>query len=166
MDPDYNPGSSGSLQTYFRSGNPADSGDSAWIRMCQFGFGGDCKWAAFLACNCLTDPNYGTMKLHGAIPLKTTHLLCGSSTDNVMANDVAGYWAKNMIKGKQKIADAWFNAGTKAMHGQTSIGETITYRVTGYPECMNDTIANNVAPSPPSPTPGNLTKRDVTVFTP
>ena len=51
-DPDYSPGSSGSKQTYFRS--DADGGDNGWLRMCQFGFGGNLKWMGILACNSLT----------------------------------------------------------------------------------------------------------------
>jgi hypothetical protein len=167
LDPDYNPGSSMSKQTYFPSGDPNDgAGDSSWLRMCQFGFGGNLQWMAILACNCLCDPNYGSMSSAGAIPLKTTHLLCGTSTIAWIGEDIAANWGNNMIKKNEAIKQAWFDAGSQQYHAAAAgaITNTVIFRVTGYPECMGDTIANNTAPSSPSPNPGNLTKQDQQVY--
>lgn len=80
-EPDFFPGSSGSKQIYFPSSNPSDgTSAAAWLRLCQFGFGGNLKWMAILACNSICDPNYQDMVNKGAIPLKDTHLLCGTAT--------------------------------------------------------------------------------------
>jgi hypothetical protein len=163
-DPDYSAGSSGSLLTYFASCNPADTGDNKWIRMCQFGFGGNLKWMCILACNALADPNYGDMVNHGAIPLKTTHLLCGGATEIYMDWDIGDQWAKNMIKKKQTIVSSWFDAGDKRYHRSGGITNTVIFRVTGYPECMDDTIATNTTPTSPSPNPGTLDNLDRQVY--
>jgi len=165
-DPDYSAGSSQSKQTYFPSGNPNDNGDNAWLRMCQFGFGGNLKWMAVNACNALCDPNYGSMVNHGAIPLKTTHLLCSASTPIYNADGLEAEWARNMLSSNpQTIATAWINAGHYA-YGMMSpgVGVTIKFRVTGYSECFSDTVPNNTAPYNPSPAPGNLVKRDEQVY--
>jgi len=159
-DPDYNPGSSGSDQTYFRS--DVDSGDNGWLRMCQFGFGGNLKWMGVLACNSLT--TYSSMVDAGAIPLKTTHLVCGASTIAAVGEDIGANWTKNMLKKKQAITDAWFNAGRSQYQYATNLTGTISFRVAGYPECMSDTVKNNTAPSSPSPAPGNLTVQDSQVY--
>ena len=167
IDPDYKPGSSGSKQTYWASSNPGDSGDNVWLRMCQFGFGGNLKWMAILACNSLCDPNYSSMVNAGAIPLKTTHLLCGTATIAAMEENLCKYWAANMIGSKQEIKDAWFNAGSKAYHeaDQNALAnDTIIFRVTGYSECIDDTVANNTEPTNPSSAPGDLIKRDQQVY--
>ncbi|HET7624562.1 MAG TPA: FlgD immunoglobulin-like domain containing protein [Verrucomicrobiae bacterium] len=164
---DYNPGASGSFQTYFPSGNPNDgTGESSWLRLCQFGFGGNLKWMAILACNSICDPNWNSMVSHGAIPLKETHLLLGTAAIAWMGEDIAAYWGENMAKKKQKIRDAWFNAASKQYHEVAPgvITNTVIFRVTGYPECMDDTVANNTAPSNPSSAPGNLTKQDQQVY--
>jgi len=161
-EPDYNPGSSGSKQTYFRSDR--DSGDNGWLRMCQFGFGGNLKWMAILACNSFADPNYSSMKNAGAIPLKTTHLACGASTIIAVGEDIGAYWTKNMLRKQQMITDAWFNAGRSQYQNATGQANPTKFRVVGYPECMNDTVQNNTAPSTPSASPGNLTKQDSQVY--
>jgi hypothetical protein len=161
-DQDFAPGGSGAKVTYMGSGNPGDSGDP-WLRMCQFGFGGNLKWMAILACNSLCDPNYGTMVLHGSIPLKETHLVCGTASIAAVGESIGSYWAENMIKKKQTIRDAWFNAGRSEYTGATTLN-TVKFRVAGYPECLDDTIANNTAPTNPSPAPGGLDKRDQQVF--
>jgi hypothetical protein len=162
-DPDYNPGSSGSKQTYFRSDN--DGGDNGWLRMCQIGFGGNLKWMGILACDSLN--TFSSMSSKGAIPLKTTHLVCGCATIAGLGEDIGAYWAKNMIGGAFKspetIANAWFDAGHKQYLGATNL-PTVIFRVAGYPECMNDTVNNNTAPTSPSSAPGNLTKIDQQVF--
>jgi Bacterial Ig domain len=160
-DPDYNPGSSGSKQVYFRS--DVDSGENGWLRMCQFGFGGNLKWMAILACNSVCDPNYSSMKNAGAIPLKTTHLICGASTIAAVGEEIGADWTKNMLKRRQTIADAWFNAGRSQYEGATNISTTV-FRIVGYPECMGDTVRANTAPSSPSAAPGNLTKQDSQVY--
>jgi hypothetical protein len=167
-DLDYSPGSGGgSYQTYVTSGCPSDgAGNSSWLRLCQFGFGGNLKWMAILACNSLPDPNWNSMLSHGAIPLKETHLLCGTTNIAALGENIAAYWGENMIKKKQSIKDAWFNAG-KAQYKEAAPGaltNSIGFRVTGYPECIDDTVATNTPPSSPSPTPGGLTKRDSQVY--
>jgi len=163
-DPDYNPGSSGSKQTYFRSDR--DSGDNGWLRMCQFGFGGNLKWMGILACSSLM--NYSSMANAGAIPLSTTHLVCGASTVAAVGEDIGAYWTKNMfgrfLHTPETIANAWFDAGRAQYSNTTNLTGTITFRVAGYPECISDTIQNNTAPSMPSLAPGNLTKVDSQVF--
>jgi FlgD Ig-like domain/Bacterial Ig domain len=162
-DPDYNPGSSGSKETYFRSDN--DSGDNGWLRMCQIGFGGSLKWMGILACNSLN--TYTSMKNAGAIPLKTTHLVCGTSTIAGVGEDIGAYWAKNIMGGvfssPETIANAWFDAGHKEYIGATNL-PTVIFRVAGYPECISDTVNSNTAPTSPSSAPGNLTKIDQQVF--
>jgi hypothetical protein len=165
LDPDYNPGSSGSKQTYFRS--DADGGDNGWLRMCQFGFGGNLNWMAILACNSLCDPNFSSMASVGAIPLKTTHLVCGCASLAAVGEDIGAYWAKNMLSfwSPETVANAWFDAGIKQYKYSTNLtGTTIIFRVAGYPECMSDTVQNNTAPTSPSPTPRNLTKIDKQVY--
>lgn len=110
-DPDYSAGSSGSTQTYFRIGT--DLGDNGWLRMCQIGFGGDLKWLGVLACNSLT--TYSSMSSAGAIPLKTTHMVCGMAAIGAVGEEFGEYWAKKMLGGvfktREKISSAWFDAG-------------------------------------------------------
>lgn len=163
-DPDDNPGSSGSKQTYFRIST--DGGDNGWLRMCQIGFGGDLKWLGLLACNSLT--TYSSMASVGAIPLKTTHLVCGTATIAAVGEEFGALWAKKMLggtfKSKETIVNAWFDAGHDQYAGATNLTATITFRVAGYPECMADSIKTNVAPTNPSATPRNLTKLDKDVF--
>lgn len=113
-DPDYSHGASASLQTYFPSGNPSDSGDNAWLRMCQFGFGGSLKWLAMEACYSLCDPNYGSMSSVGAIPLKTTHLLCGATTEVPASADVFREWGDRLLADQPlRVLDAWFQGGER-----------------------------------------------------
>jgi hypothetical protein len=165
-DPDYSKGANGGLQTYFPSCNPNDA-SNPWIRMCQFGFGGNLKWMAILACNSLCDPNYADMKKNGGIPLKTTHLLCGTATLSYMAENMGAYWANNMLsKNPQTIANAWFNAARQQYHEPLTspISGTVIFRVTGYPECMNDTVESNTAPTNPKSNPTNLAKQDSQVY--
>ncbi len=163
-DPDYNPGSSGSYQTYFRCSS--DSGDNGWLRMCQIGFGGDLKWLGILACNSLN--TFDSMSSAGAIPLKTTHLVCGCATVAAVGEDSGALWAKKMLGGifrsQEQVANAWFDAGHEEYQFATNSTGTIVFRVAGYPECMNDTIKNNTAPTSPSSAPGNLTKVDQQVY--
>jgi hypothetical protein len=133
--------------------------------MCQFGFGGNLKWMTIQACFALCDPNYSSMVSHGAIPLSTTHLLLSSSTITY-TDDSPKLWANNMLAKNQKVVDAWFNAGTTSFT-QDSVGvsNTVVFRVTGYSECFDDSVKTNTAPTSPSVAPGNLVKRDATVFT-
>jgi hypothetical protein len=103
---------------------------------------------------------------HGAIPLKGTHLLCGTASNAGLGENIAAYWGRNMIKSKQSIRVAWSNAGSQQYHeaAARSITNTVIFRVTGYPECIDDTAAVNTAPTSPSPSPGNLVKRDQQVY--
>jgi hypothetical protein len=167
-DPDYSDGSSGSKQTYFSSANKYDSGDNAWIRMCQFGFGGGLKWMGIYACNALHDQNYSSMLSKGAIPLKTTHLLCGSTTVSYALAEEPGDWVSYLLDDNEPVPNAWFDAGTLAYHNvdATNFADTIIYRVTGYLECLSDKVTNNVAPSNPSSSPGNLTEIHQLIFVP
>ncbi len=166
-DPDYSKGANGGLQTYFPSCNPND-GSNPWIRLCQLGFGGNLKWMAILACNSLCDPNWQDMKKNGGIPLKTTHLLCGAASITYMAENVGAYWANNMLskKSPQTIANAWFNAAKTQYHEPltTPIPGTVIFRVTGYPECMSDTVESNTPPTNPKSNPTNLAKQDSQVY--
>ena len=68
-----------------------------------------------------------------------------------------------MIKKKQKVADAWFAAGKKEYAGATNLN-AVTFRVAGYPDCIDDTIQNTNTPANPNPAPRNLVKRDSPVF--
>jgi hypothetical protein len=163
-DPDYASGASGSKLTVWPSANANDA-SSPWLRMCQFGFGGNLKWMAILACNSLCDPNFQDMVNHGAIPLKETHLVCGAATYSAVGENIGSYWAENMIKKNQTIVEAWFNAGRQEYTGQTNMTANPTiFRVAGYPECFSDKVKINTAPSSPSPAPGNLDKRDGQVW--
>ena len=126
--------------------------------MCQIGFGGNLKWMAILACNSLCDPNYGSMASVGAIPLKETHLVCGTASIAAVGENIGSNWALNMIKKKQKVADAWFAAGKKEYAGATNLN-AVTFRV-----CIDDTIQNTNTPANPNPAPRNLVKRDSPVF--
>lgn len=63
----------------------------------------------------------------------------------------------------QSIAQAWFNAGRTQYSGEI-IDYTIIFRVAGDPECINDSVQNNTAPSSPSSSPGNLIPTDNQVF--
>jgi hypothetical protein len=163
---DYSPGGIGSYQTYMPSGNSSESGDNAWLRMCQFGFGGSLKWMVLDACFTLTDNdgNFNSMKNHGGIPLNTTHLICSATTTIDMDNTIEQRWATHILKDNQTIANAWFNAGYEAYHApQGTNTDTVVFRVAGYPECLSDQVTNNVAPSSPSSSPGNLSKTDFQV---
>ena len=160
-DPDYSPGSSGSYQTYFRS--DADGGDNGWLRMCQFGFGGNLKWMGILACNSLS--NYLSMSSVGAIPLDTTHLVCGASTIAALGEDIGAFWAKKMLgRNGESIANAWFDAARTEYSNAIGMTGPYVFCVAGYPECMGDTIKNNTAPSNPSPAPRNLTRVESQVY--
>jgi hypothetical protein len=163
-DPDYSQGSSMSKQTYFRCAN--DSGDNGWLRMCQIGFGGDLKWFALLACNSLN--TYSSMSSVGAIPLKTTHMVCGCATEAAVGEDIGQLWAKNMFGGlftsPKTVANAWFQAGQTQYSYATNLTFTIVFRVASYPECLNDTLQNNTPPASPSPAPRNLTHQDQQVW--
>jgi hypothetical protein len=161
-DPDYALGASGAKLTVWPSDNPGDA-SNPWLRMCQFGFGGNLKWMAILACNSLCDPNYGSMVNAGAIPLKETHLVCGTASIAGVGESIGSYWAQNMIKNKQTAMEAWFNAGRQEYKRTTNLG-TVIFRVAGYPECFADKVSTNTPPSNPSPAPGNLTKQDSQVF--
>ena len=164
-DPDYSHGANGSLQTYFPSCNPNDA-SNPWIRMCQFGLGGNLKWLAILACNSLCDPNWQKMQSNGGIPLKTTHLVCGAASVSFMTENIGKYWAQYLNTRGEKVRDAWRDAAFKAYHEPLTspITITVTFRVTGYPECMDDTLDSNTSPSNPKPNPTNLAKQDYQVY--
>ncbi|MGH7953896.1 MAG: DUF6345 domain-containing protein, partial [Limisphaerales bacterium] len=164
-DLDYSPGASGSYQTYLPSGNPNETQDNAWLRMCQFGFGGSLKWMVIDACFFLTDSNqnFSSMVNAGGIPLKTTHLICSAITSIDLDATLEQRWAKNIMSTTNTIATAWFNAGHAAYQAEVNNPDTIIFRVAGYPECLADTLTNNVAPYNPSSAPGNLDKRDFQV---
>jgi hypothetical protein len=163
-DPDYSPGSSGSKQTYFRCSS--DSGDNGWLRMCQIGFGGDLKWMGILACNSLN--TFSSMSSAGAIPLKTTHMVCGTTTISAVGEDFGALWAKKMFGGfftpAEEIKNAWYDAGHDQYHYATNLTGTIVFRVACYPECLHDKIKDNTAPSNPSSAPGNLIDDDQQVY--
>lgn len=161
--PDLAPGANGAMLTCWPTSNPSESRDP-WLRMCQFGFGGNLKWMGILACNSLCDPNFGSMVSAGAIPLKETHLVCGTATIVAVGENVGSYWVVNMIKKKQKIVDAWFAAGRQEYAGQTNLVNPTIFRVAGYPECLSDTIQSSTPPNNPSPAPGNLVRQDSPVW--
>jgi hypothetical protein len=161
--PDLAPGASAAMLTCWPSSNPSDA-SSPWLRMCQFGFGGNLKWMAILACNSLCDPNFNSMRDARAIPLKETHLVCGTATIAAVGENIGSYWAINMIKKKQNIADAWFAAARQEYTGATNLVNPTIFRVAGYPECMADTIQSTNGPSNPSPAPDNLVKQDKQVW--
>ena len=102
------------------------------------------------------------MSSAGAIPLKTTHLVCGCSTVADIGEDSGTFWAKKMFGGfftsPESVANAWFDAAREQYSYATNMTGTVSFRVAGYPECMGDTLQNNTAPAAPSPTPGNLTQ--------
>ena len=168
-DPDYSPGASASEQIYFPSGNSGDNGvntfDTGWLRMCQFGFGGQLKWLATDACNSLCDPNYGSMSSVGGIPLKTTHLLCGAATSTLANGVLFQEWGDRLLGPQpETVVQAWFDGGRYGYRYVPTNHPPIIFRVTGYPECMGDYIATNTPPSNPSPTPRNLVRQDHQVW--
>jgi hypothetical protein len=169
-DPDYSPGASGAKQTYFPSGNINDNGvdkyGNAWLRMCQFGFGGNLKWMVIDACNGLCDPNFSSMKSKGAIPLKTTHLLCSASTEVDQSDDIEANFVNLILSPTNTVSIPiqWGYAGREAYRGITNITDTVVFRTVGYPECMSDTVQNNTSPSSPSAAPGNLSKLDLQAY--
>lgn len=166
-DLDYSPGGSGSYQTYMPSGNTSETQDNAWLRLCQFGFGGSLKWMVIDACFILTDnnQNFDSMVSAGGIPLKTTHLICSATTVIDMDPTIEQRWAQNILPtNNETIAKAWFDAGYGAYHTPTYTNtDLVIFRVAGYPECLSDQVTNNVAPYSPSSAPGNLQKIDFQV---
>lgn len=164
-DPDDTTGANGSKQTYFVSPYPG-SGNDPWIRMCQFGFGGNLRWMAILACNSLYGPSFTSMKSLRALPLKETHLVCGCGTIAGVNDVIAQYWAQNMLKKQETVADAWFDAGKQAYKGDPSdqFPGTVTFTVAGYVECMTDSLQTYTNPTNPSDRPTGLTSRNVDVW--
>jgi hypothetical protein len=85
-----------------------------------------------------------------------------------MGESIAAYWADNMLKSKgaSTIRQAWFDAGSKQYHAVAAgvITNTVIFRVTGYPECIDDKVRTNTPPSSPSSAPGGLTKREQQVY--
>ena len=173
-DPDYSAGANGSYQTYFYCGNSNSYTANVvvappindWLRMCQIGFGGNLKWMGLMACDSLT--TFDSMSGAGAIPLKTTHMVCGCASIAGIGQEFGQYWAHNMLvggffTGPETIANAWFDAGRKQYLGATNL-PTVIFRVAAYQECIGDKIKNNTDPTTPSPTPGNLIKSDAQVF--
>lgn len=107
-----------SLQTYLMSDNPSDA-SAPWLRLSEFGMGGNLRWMAILACNTLRDQNYNSMLSQGALPIKNNlHLLCAASTFSA-CGDVGGLWANNMTKssflgfgGPETVQQAWYVQAT------------------------------------------------------
>jgi hypothetical protein len=118
--------------------------------------------------NCPIPVSYGNKPVinAGALPLKTTNLLCGAASLNAATEHLGDKWAKNMIDKKDTIVDAWFNAGLSEFgksYNQQPFSNSVVFRVVGYTECFDDRVtlyATNYTVAP-----GNITKRDKTVFT-
>jgi hypothetical protein len=153
-----------SKQTYFPSDNSADN-SNPWIGLSEFGFdGGNLRWMAMLPCNSLFPTCYSSMVTQGVFPIKTgNHLLCGATTATATGEDIGEIWATKMLGSflspKLTIKDAWFAAGQKQYSYATNITHTITFRVAGWSDCMNDKLDSYSAT-----TTGGITKVDQQVY--
>lgn len=160
---DMNPDANGSLMTYMSSDNPSDR-SAPWLRLSEFGFGGNLRFMGILACNPLCDPNYNSMLNAGSLPIKSNlHLLCGASTF-AACGDVGGLWAYNMTGGflrpAQTVMQAWFNAGQKQYILLTNWNYgPIVFRVAGQDNCFSDTLKNYQGS-----TSGNIINQDHQVY--
>jgi len=143
---DVSPAAAFTLQTYFGVGgsNPPNS----WIRLSEFQFGGNLRWMAILACNALRPDNYDDMDWSLVLPIsEDLHLLLSGSTVLCNQPDIGNLWAKKML-GSKTVAEAWFEAGTKAYQNQPpgSITNVIRFRVAGWPSCFGDRLKSYSAP--------------------
>ncbi len=162
---DVNPDANGSLMTYMASDNPSDA-SAPWLRLSEFGLGGNLRFMGILACNPLCDPNFNSMLNAGSLPIKSNlHLLCSASTFTA-CGDVGGLWAYNMTGGffrpAQTVVQAWFNAGRTqyaALNSTNWTYGTITFRVAGQDNCFSDTLKNYQ-----SSTSGNIINQDQQVY--
>lgn len=142
---DWHSWASQSEQTYFASANPADA-SAPWIALSEFGFGGgNLKWMAILACNCLHDDQYQSMINSGVFPLTSgNHLLCGMTTIGAIGEDLGEVWAKKMtgsfLSSPESVKDAWFDAGQAQYQYATNLTGPITFRVAGWDNCLDDTL--------------------------
>jgi len=160
---DFNPDANQSYDIYFASDNPLDA-SAPWLRLSEFGLGGNLRWMAILACNDLIDQNYQSMLSQGALPITSNlHLLCGSTTICYMSDDIGALWAKKMTGGifipQQSIPQAWFGAGHDAYQYATNITGTVSFRVAGSDNCFSDTLT-----SYPGSTSGNITFQDSQIY--
>ncbi len=159
----FNTDAKDSLQTYMAGDNPSDAG-APWLRLSEFGFGGNLRFMAILACNPLRDQNANSMKSQGSLPIKSNlHLLCSASTFSA-CGDVGGLWAYNMTGGifrpAQTIVQAWFNAGQTQYTVLTNwTYGTIIFRVAGQDNCFGDKLK-----SYQSSTSGNISHQDQQVY--
>jgi len=156
---EYHADSANTMQTYFASDNPADAA-SPWIRLSEFGFdGGNLRWMAILACDSLRTS--ASIIGQNKYPLKSeNHLLCGLSTYGSVHCELGELWAQGMVgkyawSSPKKIKDAWFDAGTTLCSWTTNLTETMVYRVTGWQNCMDDTLS-----SYPTNTTGSVITQD------
>jgi len=163
---DYNSDANESLQTYFTSDNPSDA-SAPWLRLSEFGLGGNLRFMAILACNILRDDNYNSMMEQGALPIgNNLHLLCSASTF-VGCGDVGGLWAYNMTKGffqggAETVQQAWYDAGHTQYANLNPTNwtyGTIIFRVAGQDNCLNDKLKDYQ-----STTSGNITHQDQQVY--
>lgn len=141
---DWHSWASQTYQTYFASDNSADAA-SPWIAMSEFGFGGNLRWMAVLACNSLRDDNYNSMAGAGVLPIKSNlHLLCGTTTVSYMSDNIGELWATKMLgsfsHSPETVENAWYDAGHDAYHYATNISNTVIFRVAGSDNCFSDTL--------------------------
>lgn len=162
---DYHSWASQTYQTYFASDNSADAA-SPWIAMSEFGFGGNLRWMAVLACNSLQDQSYNSMANAGVLPIPSNlHLLCGTTTVSYMSDNIGELWATKMLgsffHAPETIENAWYDAGHDAYLYATNIpsGSTVTFRVAGSDNCFNDTLKSYAGG-----TSGNITSTTRQVY--
>jgi len=158
--PDFTTSASGPFETYFpiyKSG--VNSYD--WVRFTQFEFGSpgsDLRWMAILSCNNMIENNYDDMWNKELLPIgDDLHLLLGSSSVIFVVSNFGRQYASALtgLHGitRRSVADAWFYAGTVSQGFQTNLlaKKTVTFRVAGWPACVNDDLINYSAPDSGNP---------------
>lgn len=155
---DYNSDANQSLQTYLASDNPSD-GSAPWLRLSEFGTGGNLRWLGILACNILRNQNYNSMLTQGSLPIgNNLHLICGTSSIAAVGDNLGQFWAEKMTRsaflgGPESIRQAWYDGGREQFSYATNlVGTAIVFHVAGQDNCMDDTLN-----SYPATTSGNIT---------
>ena len=157
-EPDFTISFSGPLTSYYpiyKTGATAYE----WTPIAACSFGSEkLRWMCILTCNNLHDTVYDDMYNKESLPINDDlHLLCGSKTVSYMVSDFGKQFG-GALNGayfdlpRQTIREAWFFAGQRTQSYQTNIPlRTVTFRVAGWPACMNDDLVNWSAPDSGNP---------------
>ena len=115
--------------------------------MSEFGFGGNLRWMAVLACNSLQDQSCNSMANAGVLPIPNNlHLLCGTTTVSYMSDNIGELWATKMLGGfftrAETVERAWYDGGRQAYQDATNIpsGSIVVFRMAGSDNCFSDTL--------------------------